>query len=84
MSKVGRPRKHFTGAAFRHSIRKRVKHALLTGRLTKGPCNDCGSTATEAHHEDYSKPLDVVWLCRDCHHSKHGLGWKMKPRKERP
>jgi len=27
----------------------------------------------EAHHEDYSKPLEVVWLCISCHRVAHGM-----------
>jgi hypothetical protein len=30
----------------------------------------CGNAATHAHHDDYSKPLEVRWLCR-AHHSEH-------------
>jgi hypothetical protein len=31
----------------------------------------CGATKTEAHHTDYSRPLDVVWLCKHCHRLLH-------------
>jgi hypothetical protein len=44
-----------------------VRDALRSGRLNKQPCEVCGSRA-EAHHEDYSKPLDVRWLCSKHHH----------------
>ncbi len=50
--------------------RQAVKVALGQGRLTKKPCH-CGSTAVEAHHPDYSKPLDVVWMCRPHHAEVH-------------
>ena len=39
------------------------------GRIFKKPCKVCGDLNVEAHHEDYSKPLDVVWLC----HKHHGV-----------
>lgn len=49
-----------------------VKQALKTGALKKGPCADCGSPhRIHAHHEDYSKPLEVVWLCYLCHAARH-------------
>lgn len=41
-------------------------------RLEKQPCQNCKSTKNiHAHHPDYSKPLDVVWLCAQCHKLEH-------------
>ena len=46
--------------------------ALRAGRLVKGPCIECGTTIrVEGHHEDYDKPLDVIWMCRKCHQRMH-------------
>jgi hypothetical protein len=37
-----------------------------------GVCSECPSTFhVEAHHDDYSKPLDVRWLCAACHKQHH-------------
>lgn len=41
---------------------------IKRGQVAKGPCAICGTRERiEAHHEDYSKPLEVVWLCRGHH-----------------
>ena len=47
-------------------------HATRDGRLKKGPCEKCGQASVEAHHDDYSKPLSVRWLCRLHHEEIHG------------
>lgn len=49
-----------------HSL---VRWALLNGKIKASPCH-CGQKG-EAHHEDYSKPLDVVWLCKQHHTERH-------------
>jgi len=48
-----------------------VRRAIKTGRLTRQPCEMCGATSTQAHHDDYSKPLDVRWLCVKHHNEVH-------------
>lgn len=44
------------------------------GKLIKTPCVNCGEIDTEKHHPDYSKPLDVIWVCRKCHLELHKKG----------
>lgn len=50
----------------------RVGDAKRRGELSPEPCRECGSTKSiHAHHEDYSRPLDVEWLCAACHAAEH-------------
>lgn len=50
-------------------------NAIRDGRLVRpNACSQCGKTCKpEAHHPDYSKPFDVIWLCRSCHCRLHRL-----------
>lgn len=48
-----------------------VNNAIRDGRLQRQPCEVCGDPA-QAHHDDYSKPLDVRWLCTT-HHANHHM-----------
>lgn len=50
-----------------------VRYAVKMGRLIRLPCEVCGSPKSEAHHDDYSKPLDVRWLCRPHHREADDL-----------
>ncbi len=51
-----------------HSI---VARAIRSGKLVRQPCLRCGETKSIAHHEDYDKPLEVMWLCQPCHKKRH-------------
>lgn len=48
-----------------------VNTALKKWILTKWICQICGSDNAQWHHEDYSKPLDIIWLCRPHHMQLH-------------
>ena len=52
--------------------RSKVHSAIKSGALKKKPCEICGETKVFAHHNDYSKPLDVHWFCRKHHRELHG------------
>lgn len=56
---------------FKRNVRHKVFYALRTGKIKKCPCVVCGAIDSQAHHEDYSKPLDVVWLCSIHHAEMH-------------
>lgn len=47
-----------------------VREALRDGRLVRGACEVCGSANAQAHHDDYTKRLQVRWLCA-FHHNRH-------------
>lgn len=51
--------------------RTMVNRAIRRGKIIRQPCEICGQIA-QAHHEDYSKPLDVKWLCFEHHRIAHG------------
>lgn len=55
----------------RHLVRLRTKQAIRKGRLPRQPCEVCGSGQVDAHHDDYSKPFEVRWLCRTHHKELH-------------
>lgn len=48
-----------------------VSRAIRKGSLQRGCCFVCGALEVEAHHPDYSRLLDVVWLCRKHHAEVH-------------
>lgn len=48
-----------------------VNNAIRDGKLLKMPCSVCGNEKSQAHHDDYTKPLDVVWLCSRHHGERH-------------
>lgn len=49
-----------------------VGKALKSKKIVKDPiCAFCTKKSSVAHHPDYSKPLEVMWVCRPCHAKLH-------------
>ena len=48
-----------------------LSYAIRHKKITKKPCEICGKHNVQGHHEDYSKPLDVTWLCVRHHNDRH-------------
>lgn len=57
----------------KEAARAAVQAAVRAGRLTRPEaCEECGTEGrVDGHHVDYARPLDVEWLCKGCHHSRH-------------
>lgn len=58
--------------------------AIWSGRVVPPTkCEQCGGGPSfldkiQGHHDDYSKPLDVRWLCRSCHSRHHAAERKRR------
>lgn len=72
-------------------LAKRARHlvnqAVGLGKLDKPTsCSECKKPIIlphmlHGHHENYEKPLDVIWLCASCHkllHLRDPLGWMIQ------
>lgn len=55
----------------RQAVHNAVSRAIRNGSLVRQPCVRCGAIKSLAHHEDYDKPLEIMWLCQPCHKQRH-------------
>ena len=51
----------------KYKARYTLRNAVRLGHIQKGVCEVCGTGEVESHHNDYSKPLEVRWLCHQHH-----------------
>lgn len=45
--------------------------AIKSGKIERKPCEVCGDERSEIHHEDYSDPMKIRWLCKWHHEDVH-------------
>lgn len=58
-----------TGRAMK--LARQAKRASAKAANTNAPCEVCGDVNSQGHHEDYSRPLEVMWLCQKHHSARH-------------
>ena len=67
-------RRHAQENPEKNRAQYKLRNALWNGHIIRPSfCQLCNRQCKpQAHHHDYSKPLDVMWLCRPCHYAQHG------------
>jgi len=66
----------------KHSAQSKLSRALMSGRIEKpSTCSVCFKSGVriEGHHWNYYKPLDVLWVCTQCHRNIHRWGESGRP-----
>jgi hypothetical protein len=51
--------------------RTKLSYAIKKGIIKRACYSVCGAVGAEGHHFDYSKPLEVIWLCPIHHKDMH-------------
>lgn len=50
---------------------QQLRDAVRKGSIKRQPCEVCQEPEAQGHHEDYSKALNVRWLCPQHHREEH-------------
>ena len=77
-SKLHRDREARDSARYKAKYPEKIKarsaltNAVRDGRIERpDACEACGiACRPDGHHDDYAKPLEVRWLCVECHQAK--------------
>ena len=64
-------KKYYDKFPEKNNARWRLKYAIKKGEITRQPCIKCNNPKSHGHHPDYSKPLEVIWLCAKHHKELH-------------
>lgn len=66
-------RKNAVKNKFKIAVRNKLQYAVKSGKIIKPErCSICNTKdIIHGHHDDYNKPLDVIWVCKKCHDNIH-------------
>lgn len=75
------PKKYSENDPVKRDARVKLGNAVRDGRVIKAPhCEVCAAPGdVHGHHDDYTKPLDVIWCCTACHALIHAY-WRAQER----
>jgi hypothetical protein len=62
---------HQQSSYLQDAAQRAVMDAVRIGTMIPMPCQVCSHREAEAHHQDYTRPLSVVWLCKTHHAGEH-------------
>jgi len=71
MNKISSSRRWQLKYPDKYQAQRKVQNAIQTGKIIRGNCKECNIPNAHAHHEDYSKPMEIIWLCAKCHSKLH-------------
>ena len=68
-------KRRLDGNFYREKYKDKIKcrqilnKAIIKGKFTRATiCSLCGDEGNiEAHHDDYTKPFEFIWVCDCCH-----------------
>ena len=62
-------KKHLKKEVANHIVSRAIESGIL---IRPNKCSKCNCECKpDGHHEDYDKPLEVIWLCKSCHKKHH-------------
>lgn len=70
-SRIRSAKTYYANHPEKAKAKRMVRTEIEAGRLVRQPCEVCGKLPVDAHHDDYSQPLKVRWLCRKHHNELH-------------
>lgn len=59
---------HYQGEKPKQKARSAIHRLIKMGIVKRMPCEICGDGNSQGHHPNYSKPLEVMWLCQSHHY----------------
>lgn len=70
-AKIAKQKRYIAKFPEKVRARSHLNTAIKAGHIIRRPCEVCGTEPAHGHHDNYSKPLEVRWLCQLHHTEEH-------------